>query len=465
MSSDSSPLRSAPKTTVRGETNLLENQDILIICSLSLLSIFIMGIITNAPLSATGAVLALFGAAMLLYWSLRKRQSEALRKLTLEHDNTDVLKMAEELIDNLPFAIAITDRDHTVIHANALAQELVNIGAVGKPLSNSVNHSELEGRLSRALAGYEPEPLMLHIEDPREQYIRLLFSKAQSFGRQARNSMTFVFFDDVTEINLEQTRRADFLANASHELKTPIASLMGYIETLRGHAKDDPVAQEKFLGIMKTQAERMQRLIDDLLSLRRIEQTENIAPSEISDLHLAIMTAIEAVKPLADKREIVVAYRASGEKKALVRGKQDECVQLFLNLIENAVKISPSGSHVSVRIRRLEQWSPVRAFEDGRLADDAHSRRIVNAPPSPLPAWLVTISDDGPGFAKEHISRLGERFYRVAGDLSSKEKGTGLGLAICKHIVKRHRGGLYIRSTRGKGTDFSILLMAETSSD
>jgi len=270
--------------------------------------------------------------------------------------------------------------------------------------------------------------------------------------------MALIFFYDITEYMLVDSQRADFLANASHELKTPIASLLGYIETLRGHAKDDPAAQDKFLGIMQSQAERMQRLINDLLSLRRIEQIEHIAPSETADLHLAAKAAIEAVEPLANKRKIKVSLKS--KKKRLVIGDQDELIQLVLNLLDNAVKISIEGTKVNISIDYVERWSPGQAFSESGFSETAASRRIVAPTRTDTAYYVLKLRDNGPGFSREHLPRIGERFYRIAGDLSSKEKGTGLGLAIVKHISRRHRGGLLIESGLGEGTEFTVLLPA-----
>ena len=270
--------------------------------------------------------------------------------------------------------------------------------------------------------------------------------------------MALIFFYDVTEYMLAHSQRADFLANASHELKTPVASLLGYIETLRGHAKDDPEAQEKFLGIMQSQAERMQRLINDLLSLRRIEQVEHIAPHETADLYLAAKTAAEAVDPLAKKRGVNIKF--SGAKNALVTGHQDELIQLILNLLDNAVKISNANTEVTISIEHTEQWRPGQAFSGTQFSDEASNRRIVSLVATDQPHYILRLRDQGPGFARDHLPRIGERFYRIAGDLSSKEKGTGLGLAIVKHITRRHRGGLLIQSGIGEGTEFTVLLTA-----
>jgi two-component system phosphate regulon sensor histidine kinase PhoR len=157
----------------------------------------------------------------------------------------------------------------------------------------------------------------------------------------------------------------------------------------------------------------------------------------------------------AEARGVTLKYKK--KKRAIVPGHQDETIQLCLNLIENATKLSPVGSTVHIILSRFDQWDPTIPFADGRLPDSANTRKINPVQTSPLPVYTITISDSGPGFSREHLPRIGERFYRVAGDLSSKEKGTGLGLAIVKHIARRHRAGLYVRSEPGQGTEFCLV--------
>jgi two-component system phosphate regulon sensor histidine kinase PhoR len=233
--------------------------------------------------------------------------------------------------------------------------------------------------------------------------------------------------------------------------------MLGYIETLRGHAKNDPTAREMFLGIMQEQAERMQRLIVDILSLRKIEQIEHIIPTERADLGLAAKAALEAVHPIAKRRNVNVSLNGK-KKNALVMGSQDELVQLSLNLIDNAVRMSPPKSKVTIKVDRLNNWMPGDQFSHKPIIEDMPRRRIVIPPKTAQDYWRLSVRDAGPGFKPEHLPRLGERFYRIAGDRSSKEKGTGLGLAIVKHIVRWHRGGFYIESAEGHGTEFIIIL-------
>lgn len=434
----------------------LRESDIIILSVFAIIAIAAMAVIARIPLLIGITALAGFWIATLIFIRL----SRALRSSrTDQPTDPDAFlsgaRFAATLTDALPQAIAVLDREGRVIHANPLARSLIEIDTLGRPLSVYVRDSDISDRLATALAGYTPEPLMVHREVPTESYISLLFSAVTPADDGSGRMIVLVVMNDVTELVLGNQRRADFLANASHELKTPLASMLGYIETLRGHAKDDPDARERFLGIMGQQAERMQRLIQDLLSLRRIEQEEHIAPTETADLDLSVRAAIESVAPLAEARGVKIKYKK--KKRAIVPGHQDETIQLCLNLIENATKLSPAESTVHIILSRFDQWDPTIPFADGRLPDTTNVRTINPVPTSPLPVYTITISDTGPGFSREHLPRIGERFYRVAGDLSSKEKGTGLGLAIVKHIARRHRAGLYVRSEPGQGTEFCIV--------
>jgi len=436
------------------------SSDIFPLTCLGLVAILGLSFITQTDIRLSGSVLLIFLAAVLIY-RLRKR-NEVNRAYEAQeimaYDNRELYVSAAGLIDLMPMAAALIDKRNRVSHANTHAQTLIGIQNANRPLTHYIRDPQLGVHLARALAGYKPEPFMTKIDTPSERYIRLLFSQAQSLEDGSSQSLTLVIFDDVTDMQLNQKLRADFLANASHELKTPIASLMGYIETLQTHAKDDPTAREKFLGIMYNQAERMQRLISDLLSLRQIEQVSHIVPTGIGNLNAAMVAAIDSVTPISEKRNVKIAYENMATQTNF-RGKQDEAVQMCLNILSNAVKISPPDSTVNITLKPISDWHGSRAFSDSKLSENAHQRHIIPAAPSPLPCLRLTISDHGPGFARQHIPRIGERFYRVAGDLSSQDKGTGLGLAIVKHIIKRHRGGFYVRSEQGKGTEFSIVMM------
>lgn len=437
----------------------LSAQDLTVILSVSAISLLVLSILFNVPLLPTLLIMTIAASALILYGRLEdKAATESLSGAPKAQSEEDYLAAQANLADNIEDAVVMLDQRERVIYANPIARDLLKIKRLGRPLSTYVREPGIRPVIQQALAGQPTDAITYHVEDPTERHIRLMASPFTLDVFDPPRPMALIFFYDVTEYMMAHTQRADFLANASHELKTPVASLLGYMETLRGHAKDDPEAQEKFLGIMQSQAERMQRLIDDLLSLRRIELMEHIAPNETADLYLAARAAIEAVEPLANKRK--VSLKLSGEKKALVTGHQDELIQLILNLLDNAVKISEAKTHVTISIQRSESWQPGQAFSDTQFSDEASNRRIVPPATTDQAHYVLRLRDQGPGFARDHLPRIGERFYRIAGDLSSKEKGTGLGLAIVKHITRRHRGGLLIQSGPGEGTEFTVLLPA-----
>ncbi len=224
--------------------------------------------------------------------------------------------------------------------------------------------------------------------------------------------------------------RADFVANASHELKTPIAGLAGFIETLRGPARDDAGARERFLGIMAEQADRMRRLVDDLLMLSRIEQHEHARPDAAIDLASVLKGVLDLLQLKASSRKVALELSLAAELPHAI-GDYDELTIVFQNLVDNALKYAKPATTVRVL---------ARPAGEGRVA--------------------VAVSDEGDGIPANHLPRLTERFYRVDAARSRQLGGTGLGLAIVKHVVNRHRGRLDIQSTPGKGSTFTVTLPA-----
>ncbi len=234
-------------------------------------------------------------------------------------------------------------------------------------------------------------------------------------------------FRDISESRVVERMRSDFVANASHELRTPLASLQGFIETLQGPAKNDPKAGERFLGIMLEQVQRMNRLVDDLLSLSRLELKAHIAPSDRVDLLPLLGHVRDALQPLAASLNVEIALDLPDDP-VFVAGDRDELIQVFENLVQNACKYGQEGKRVEVTLTPATK---------GQGAE-------------------VSIRDFGPGIADEHIPRLTERFYRVNVEASRSKKGTGLGLAIVKHILTRHRARLIVKSEIGKGSVFTV---------
>jgi phosphate transport system permease protein len=254
-----------------------------------------------------------------------------------------------------------------------------------------------------------------------------------SAGPPGSSPLLLLTFHDLTTHRRIEQMRADFVANASHELRTPLAALSGFIDTLQGPARNDPDARERFLSIMQSQARRMARLIDDLLSLSRIELSEHINPDTQAELGPIIRQVIDALQTVAQERGVEVTVAAPAEP-LFVRCDRDELIRVFENLVENALKYGASGKRVDIRLQTVP----------GQDADGGEAQ--------------ISVRDYGPGIAPEHLPRLTERFYRVDVGLSRAEGGTGLGLALVKHILNRHRGRLTIESTIGAGSTFTVNL-------
>lgn len=233
-------------------------------------------------------------------------------------------------------------------------------------------------------------------------------------------------FRDISQVRRIDRMRSDFVANASHELRTPLASLRGFIETLQGPARNDPKAQEKFFSIMHEQVTRMSRLVDDLLSLSRLELKSHIAPDDTVDLVPLLGHVRDGLAPLAGELDVTISLDVP-ETPVVVQGDRDELIEVFENLIENACKYGQEGKKVDVQLTG---------------GGGGHAE--------------VTVTDYGPGISAEHVPRITERFYRVNVEASRSKKGTGLGLAIVKHILTRHRARLLIHSELGKGAVFTV---------
>ena len=374
--------------------------------------------------------------------------------LAINGKSTSIINTLSDIMDNVSYGTIIIDKNQNIKYANKFAHGIFGNRSNNKQLSIFIKEPNIKSWIEKSLNGGLSSPITYSIDKPINRRIKLLFSPLPVNSKSGEETSAIIFLNDITEYILMQSQRTDFLANASHELKTPVASLLGYIETLEGHAKHDEKAREKFLGIMHVQAERMQHLINDLLILLRIEQIEHIIPEESVDLSHAVETALEALNPLAIKRNISINFSSNGPN--IVKANSDELVQVVLNLVDNALKISEQNTQINISINRNEEHKPCA----GSDTNDGNKRVIVEISEPNKTYYCLKIKDNGPGFAKDHIPRIGERFYRIAGDLGSNEKGTGLGLAIVKHIIMRHRGGLELQTVKGVGSEFCILLPA-----
>ncbi|MBB3933628.1 two-component system phosphate regulon sensor histidine kinase PhoR [Kaistia hirudinis] len=343
---------------------------------------------------------------------------------------TGVKRMA----DALPESCIILDRRGVVRYANRHAEAAFPIRP-GDPLTLRLRAPEFVRTFERVAAGGPAERIEFLERVPTERWYRASFSRMDPKDDASRPGFIVLIISDFTEQRRSEKIRVDFVANASHELRTPLASLAGFIETLQGPARDDTKARERFLAIMHDQATRMSRLIDDLLSLSRIEMKAHMRPDSPVDVVAIVRGVVDALEPQAQGQSVQIETVLPATP-LLVAGDRDELVQVFQNLVENACKYGRSGGRVVVE---------AKASADGGLVG-------------------VGVRDFGPGISAEHLPRLTERFYR-ANDGTGAQRGTGLGLAIVKHILNRHRARLNIESRPGEGALFKVEFPTFTTAD
>lgn len=325
----------------------------------------------------------------------------------------------------LDMPVLIIDREASVLVQNAAVEKAFGAFPIGAHISSKLRSPGLLDMVRETIATNTPNQIE-HSERLPSERVYIVRIAPVDLSRTDANAFFLLSFRDISELRHIDRMRSDFVANASHELRTPLASLRGFIETIQGPAKSDFKAQERFLGIMFDQTTRMSRLVDDLLSLSRLELKSHLAPDQKVDLVPLLGHVRDSLLPLAGDLDVTINLHMPAGKVEVL-GDRDELVQVFENLIENACKYGQEGKAVEVS--------------------------LLNAPNQ---AVEVIISDKGPGIPAEHVPRLTERFYRVNVEDSRSKKGTGLGLAIVKHILTRHRARLIVKSEVGKGTDFTV---------
>ncbi len=339
--------------------------------------------------------------------------------------------------------------DRQIAFANAAARELFRLNGQARLLVTAIRHPKVLDAVDESLFEGADREVAYDAVGAQDRHWLVLSRPLGEDAEGARQAL--VILRDQTDARRSERLRADFLANASHELRTPLASLTGFIETLRGHAKDDPAAREHFLSIMQAQAERMARLIDDLMSLSRIELNEHIAPCGRVDLGVAAADVVGALAPQIAERAVNVDL--SPPPGAVVEGDRDQIVQVIQNLVDNALKYSVPGG--TVRVEIAPGLTPEAATAP-RIEGGARQSLLTPDHDAGERYIAVRVSDAGPGISRQHLPRLSERFYRAPGQKSGERSGTGLGLAIVKHIMNRHRGGLAVESAEGRGAAFTV---------
>ena len=338
------------------------------------------------------------------------------------------------ILDAVALPLIVIGRHGIILLANQAARSAFPALQDGYPLSSVIRSPDCLHAVQAVLAGQlEADALLIeHVPVERSFILRAhrLFPQSNGVLIASKEAIAILQLSETTQIRRTETMRVDFIANASHELRTPLASILGFIETLQGPAREDVKARAHFLAIMNTQARRMARLIDDLLSLSKIELSEHIRPTDPVNLQALLVQLVDALSGLARERNVTIRLNLPETTPDMLPGNRDELLRVFENLIENAIKYGASGMFVDVSLRVIENGTMQR----------------------------VDIRDYGPGIAAKHLPRLTERFYRADLHESRIQGGTGLGLAIAKHSVTRHRGQLHITSEPGAGATFTIML-------
>jgi two-component system phosphate regulon sensor histidine kinase PhoR len=398
---------------------------VLAAAALVFVALDVMGVLSL--LQASVGFLILAAASLIDFISAEDRGAAAP---SLEGKALAADWLIEAVVSGLPDAVIALDRRGFVVGSNAAARLVAPALTRGAPLSFALRIPDITEAVRRAVESGETQRVEFFEKVPADRWSEaFIVPVALAEAIAGRRELVLLTLHDLTPLKRVEEMRVDFVANASHELRTPLASLSGFIETLQGSARNDPQARERFLDIMKAQANRMARLIDDLLSLSRIELKAHVQPTLQVDLAPIVRQVADGLQTLARDRGVEVKIDVPPEG-LLVRGDRDELIRVFENLVENALKYGASGKRVDIALTR----------ESG----DNEA--------------LVAVRDYGPGIAPEHLPRLTERFYRVDVTESRAQGGTGLGLALVKHILHRHRGRLSVESAPGKGATFTVRL-------
>ncbi|WP_404406458.1 sensor histidine kinase [Pelagibacterium halotolerans] len=371
----------------------------------------------------TGAIAAIMLIATRLITAPAEQEADA-------QPETGVAPAVAHFADTLTQPCLIVNDRAVLIYRNPAAAQQFPRARLGDPLAFTLRDPDLVEAVDRALLTKAAQHVEVHLTVPNDTWYRAAVVPYRAEGEDGDDCVAITLFD-FTEQKRTDRMRADFVANASHELRTPLTSLMGFIDTLQGSAAKDEAARARFLGIMRNQAERMSGLIDDLLSLSRIELRQHVKPTTEVNLNLLLREVAEGLEPRLEEAKIKLNLDLP-DTPITVIGDRQELFEVLENLADNAIKYGGSGGRVDITLT------------PGASRTGAHH--------------AITVTDYGPGIAQEHVPRLTERFYRVDAESSRKKKGTGLGLAIVKHIVSRHHGEMTIRSTVGEGTRVEVLL-------
>ncbi|HAT34422.1 MAG TPA: hypothetical protein DCS82_01785 [Rhodospirillaceae bacterium] len=338
------------------------------------------------------------------------------------------------MLDGLSDPVFLVDPNHVIVDYNRAAKDLLGKQALSARMDEFLDSEDIIGAIDETLGGTPGGRSEVFLPHPIGRYFELNIWRLPDL-KSVGPAWAMLVLHDITESKKAAQMRADFVANVSHELRSPLSSLLGFIETLRGPARDDPEASDRFLEIMENEAKRMTRLINDLLALSKVETDEHIRPEQLVDLSTILSQVTDILLVNAKERGIEISLELPKKLRA-VQGESDELIQVFQNLIGNAIHYGRENSVIRVVVKKC------------RLPDTKEK------------GVAVSVINEGEGIPAEHIPRLTERFYRVDKGRSRGMGGTGLGLAIVKHIVARHRGHLEIESELGVETAFTVSLLS-----
>jgi two-component system, OmpR family, phosphate regulon sensor histidine kinase PhoR len=344
------------------------------------------------------------------------------------------LEHLAKTIEAVAVPVVALDHELTVIAANKSARKafvgLSDGASAAKAISKKRGFLD---RLSRGLEHADEQTLILKTKQGFGQEF-LTTIKPLDLGKAGSNARLLLSFQDRTPLKDVKTMRSEFVANVSHEIRSPLTAITGFIETLQGPAKNDPDAWAHFLTLMEHEAARMVNLVTDLLSLSQVEVKQRRRPKKLADPNQIIAQAMATTRQLAEKRDMVINYHAPDHLPDLP-GLHDDLLRVFINLLENAVHYGRAGAVITVQAHVIDSANPLAK-----------------------PALSISVTDQGEGIPPVDIPHLTERFYRVDKSRSRNVGGTGLGLAIVKHILVRHRGKMLISSQLGHGSTFTVYL-------
>ena len=379
--------------------------------------------------------------------------------VTFNEEQAQKLERIRAVLNALPQPVMLLDGQGRVEMANAACADTFGSSPLGKHVAAFVRAPAALDALRAVRAegnAHEAEVPLPPLGSGTQTRTVLFYVAPVGPSRKPlapdRDRVIVMIRDRTAQKKLE-TMRSDFVANVSHELRTPLTAMLGFIETIETHARDDEEARTRFLGIMRQQAERMLRLVRDLVSLSAIELDEAATPRGAVNLAELASSVCEGSAPLFE-RAGAPPPSCEGASPLPVRGDRDQIYQIVQNLIDNALRYGGAEPHVRVLVGRGAPPLMERALRTGDSAAQVAARLGVEADQI---AW-VRVEDDGEGIPRQDLPRLTERFYRTDVEKSRRSGGTGLGLAIVKHIVQRHRGGLQIESLEGRGSAFTVFL-------